>query len=1228
MKLNKKYLLLISLLVIILLPKAIAQISQVNHRVYLLGNTVDINLESEFYNNLAQLLNKEDPFTVLINGDLIDTKTSKIPTSLDSLKIRKLLEVVAGLDNGQVIIIPGDRDWASSGKKGWESANKLQKMIKSMKVKNVKWAISKGCPGPDLIELDENLILVSINTQWWNHPFDKPDPSTAECKFSTERDFLIELENIIEDTEDKNIIVAGHFPLKSLGEYGGMFPLGKHLAPPIYGSLRVGYRQNVGSSMDINNERFEGIRGRIENIILRKGSVIYTAGHEHNLQVLHLEENFMINSGSPVSARYVGKDKENALFAESIAGLVELVYYDNGRVDYRAHQYHVGINYTVFKEQTLFYSPCEYTPDETNFNSAFIPCKESESSNDPTIIWPADSSVIAGNYPAKGLKRVLFGNHYRTSWMIPVRAPYLDLENTFDGLSVYEKGGGHQTTSLKIKGGDGKEYAFRSVDKDPVQLLPYDLQGTIIARVLQDATSMQQPYGAMAIGSMLDATEILHATPTLYLIPPSNQLGPFKEKYSNLLGMLEEKPINVEKVEVPFAEADEILQSRKMFRELCKDHDNKVNAREYAKARMFDILVGDWGKHEDNWKWAAYKKEHGMTYRPIPRDRDYVFSRWDGFLFYLADRKWGLERGENFDYKLKDIRSLTFASQPADRRLFNELDRADWIEAAEYIQTHITNEVITAGVKNMPMEIYEVSGKEIEDKLKQRVKDLDKYAEEYYEQLMIGGVDVVGSNKREYFDVTRNEEGSVRVVMYNTINGEDNKGERLYYDRTFNPKETKEIRLYGLSGKDVFSISGSAKKSIKLSVIGGPDSDVITDQSEVNSLVKKTLIYEKSKNGKIDTGKEAKMVDHWDKSLYNYDRHRFGYNRYLPNLMFGYNNDAGFGVAAGVEFTRKKHTKQDYSSKHKLGGAFTTENINIIMYNGRFHHVLGKWDAQIGGLLADHNNFTFFYGIGNGTIKNDELSSNDFYRTTYNSYGFGTGLIRDFWKKSSLSFTFSYENNETVAEDSTILGQQNPPSNVFGLDDVDLVELLIELDLDFRDREALPEKGTRLYLKHQSGLVTSNDDENYGISQAFLETYATLYSRKPITLGLKFGGSKSYGEETIPFYKLRYLGQNNNLRGFDKNRFTGKSTLYLNSELRFQLAEFRTPIVYMKFGVKGFYDGGRVYSDFDTSDTWHNGYGFGFYVVPHRERFAINVSAAFSEEESALILFRIGSTLR
>ncbi len=1228
MKLNKKCLLLLSFFIIIGWARTNAQTSQVHHRVYLLGNTVDINPESEFYNNLANLLNKKDPITVLINGDLIDTKTSKKPTVLDSLKIRKLLEVAAGLDNAQVIIIPGDRDWASSGKKGWASAKKLEKMIKSMKFKNVKWAISKGCPGPNMIELDENLILASINTQWWNHPFDKPDPSTAECKFGTERDFLIELENIIEDTEDKNILVAGHFPLKSLGEYSGKFPFGKYLAPPVYGSFSVGYRQNVGSSMDISNKRFDGIRGRIENIVLRKGSVIYTAGHEHNLQVLRLEENFMINSGSPIAAKYVGKDKENALFAESMAGLIELVYYDNGRVDYRVHQYHEETNYTVFKEQALFYSPCEYNPDGTNFNSAFIPCKESESSNDPTGSWPADSSVIAGNYPAKGLKKVFFGEHYRTSWMIPVRAPYLDMKNTFEGLSVYEKGGGHQTTSFKIKGGDGKEYTFRSVDKDPVQLLPYELQGTIVAGVLQDATSMQQPYGAMAIGSMLNATDILHATPTLYLIPPSNQLGPFKEKYSNLLGMLEEKPVNVKKVKVPFAEADEVMQSRKMFRELYKDHDNKVNAKEYAEARMFDILVGDWGKHEDNWKWAGYKKEHGMTFRPIPRDRDYVFSRWDGFLLYLADRKWGLERGENFDYKLNDIRSLTFSSQPADRRLFNELDRADWIEAAEYIQTHITDEVITAGIKNMPAEIYEISGKEIEKKLKQRIKDLPKYAEEYYEQLMIGGVDVVGSNKREYFEVTRNEEGSVRVMMYNTIKGEDAKGERLYYDRTFDPKETKEIRLYGLGGKDVFSITGSSKKSIKISVIGGPDADVITDQSEVKSLVKKTLIYEKSKNAKIEIGKEGKIVDHWDKSLYSYDRHRFAYNRYLPKLTLGYNNDSGFGVAAGVEFTRKKHTKQDYSSKHTIRGAFATENINIVIYNGRFHHVLGKWDVQVGGIFADHNNFTYFYGIGNGTIKKDELSSNDFYLTRFNTYGFNTGLIRDFWNKSSVSFTFNYESNETILGDSTILGQPNPPSNVFGLEDVELVELLTELNLDFRDREALPEKGSRLYFKHQSGIVTSNDDQNYGISQAFLETYATLYGKRPITLGLKFGGSKSYGEETIPFYKLRYLGQNNNLRGFDKNRFTGKSTIFLNSELRFQLAEFRTPIVYMKFGVKGFYDGGRVYSDFDTRDSWHNGYGFGFYVVPHRERFALSISAAFSEEESALILFRIGSTLR
>jgi len=1202
---------------------------EIDHRVYLLGNTTDIGLESKFYDSFSNLMTPNDPFTVIINGDLIDSKITGGPTVQDSLKIDKLLRSIAKFDNGKAIIVPGDRDWADSGANGANSAEKLEKLIKGMKFKNVQWALRKGCPGPNLIPVNDHLILVSINTQWFNHPYDKPGSTSAECRISTERDFLIALENLVEDSEDRNILVTGHFPLKSLGEYGGNFPIEKYLSPPILGSFKVGFRQNIGTSKDISNERFKAIGESIENVIKRKGSVIYAAGHEKNLQVLRLGENFVVNSGSPTNAKYVARNKKSTGYAESIPGLVELVYYRNGQVDYQIHKFTNNAKFKLEKQEALFSSPCGAAIAGVHFNTVFNPCKTRVSDSQHVGPWAADTIAIAGDYSAGILTKLFLGKHYRTSWNAPVKVPYLDLKNRYNGLSIYEKGGGHQTTSLKIKGGDGKEYVFRSVDKDPGQLLPFALQGTVISRVLHDITSMQQPYGAMAIGTMLDATDILHVSPKLYMLPPSDDLGPFKNRYSNLLGMLEEKPVNVKNVKVPFAGADEILQSRKMFRELNRDHDNMVNAKEYAKARMFDILVGDWGKHEDNWKWAGYKKEHGMLYRPIPRDRDYVFSRWDGFITYFADRKWGLELGENFGYEINDIRSLTFSSQAADRRLLNGLTREDWQEAARYIQDHITDEIIESGIKSMPAEVYELSGREIENKLKQRVKDLDHYADRYYEQLMIGGVEVVGSNKREYFEITRKKDGSVHVAMFNTLKGENKKGERLYYDRTFYSHETKEIRLYGLAGKDVFNLTGNTERSIKIRIVGGPGSDVIRDASNVRFGGKSTLVYEKENNTLRELGGEAKEVDHWDSSLYYYDRHRFGFDSYFPIVSIKHNSSQGYGITAGVNFTQKNPLKQTYSSIHKIKGNLTTENINIFTYEGRFHHVLKKWDVLIGGLYADHNGFTDFFGIGNGVPIIEDLSANGFYVTQNDTYGLHAGIAKGFWNKSELSFAVGYEKNKTISGEGTILAPDNPtpPPGVFGFDDATLFDFTTTLDIDFRDRISLPEKGARFFLKHQSGLVLDNKNSGYGLSEGFFEQYATMKWRVPTTLWLRLGGSTTYGEETIPFYKLRYLGQNSGLRGFVNNRFTGKSTLYLNSELRLLLARFHTAIVPIKFGIRGFYDTGRVYSDFDVNSDWHQGYGFGIYLVPLTEDFTFSITAGFSEEESGLILFNIGSHL-
>ena len=85
---------------------------------------------------------------------------------------------------------------------------------------------------------------------------------------------------------------------------------------------------------------------------------------------------------------------------------------------------------------------------------------------------------------------------------------------------------GRQTKSLKLKAGNGYEYVFRSVNKDPSGALPFELRGTLLEKIIKDQTTTQQPYGAMATDLLLNKLDILHAHPVLYVMPDDPMLGP------------------------------------------------------------------------------------------------------------------------------------------------------------------------------------------------------------------------------------------------------------------------------------------------------------------------------------------------------------------------------------------------------------------------------------------------------------------------------------------------------------------------------------------------------------------------------------------------------------------------------------------------------------------------------------------------------------------------------
>ena len=253
-------------------------------------------------------------------------------------------------------------------------------------------------------------------------------------------------------------------------------------------------------------------------------------------------------------------------------------------------------------------SACKEGPGD-RINKAFEPCDQINYANNSTGSIQSGFGEVAGGaeYEASGFKRTFMGAHYRDSWTKEIRIPYLALNSTFGGLIPFASGGGRQTKSLKFKAGNGYEYVFRSVNKDPAGALPVELRGTFLAAILRDQTTTQHPYGALVADVLLNELGILHAHPKLYLMPGDSRLRNFRFDFQNMLGMLEERPTNPDSDnEKTFGDAEKIRKSFKMFKDLYEDKDNHVDQQEFVRARVFDILVGDWGKHEDNWKWAGF----------------------------------------------------------------------------------------------------------------------------------------------------------------------------------------------------------------------------------------------------------------------------------------------------------------------------------------------------------------------------------------------------------------------------------------------------------------------------------------------------------------------------------------------------------------------------------------------------------------------------------------------
>ena len=111
----------------------------------------------------------------------------------------------------------------------------------------------------------------------------------------------------------------------------------------------------------------------------------------------------------------------------------------------------------------------------------------------------------------------------------------------------------------------------------------------------------------------------------------------------------------------------------------------------------------------------------------------------------------------------------------------------------------------------MPVEIYAMSGKKLEKKLRNRRNGLLQHAINYYRFLAYKAY-VIGTDEEEHFKVSQNGDKLVVTVFRK---GSQNKSD-IIYQRTFDKTDTRQIHMMGLGGNDSFTVDESVSSPIEL----------------------------------------------------------------------------------------------------------------------------------------------------------------------------------------------------------------------------------------------------------------------------------------------------------------------------------------------------------------------------------------------------------------------------
>ncbi|HKL19207.1 MAG TPA: metallophosphoesterase [Halalkalibaculum sp.] len=1186
------------------------------YKIFLIGDTgapAKHSSEPSFKFLEGQLKKSGKQSAVIFLGDNIYPSGMPDSTAKDRSRAENILnKQLAAVENfeGRIIFMPGNHDWLSGGAEG---LNRQKNYIENyLKRKNV-FLPAEGFPGPIEIELMDNgdhpdlredIRLIILDTQWWLQENEKPFGDTGEYILEDAGDFLRELQNALLERRNDHVMVLGHHPLFSNGRHGGHFPLKTHLLPPVAGSMYAGYRKFFGYSQDIAHYRYNLLKEELLKLFNGHQDLVYASGHEHSLQYFKKERKnerqHYIVSGAGTDTDFVAKGHGAAFTAES-EGFATVSYYSDGSSWLEFWQPVPGSAEGKLLFRTRMGAPYAdpFNNKEEEFYKEAIPDLK-----DSTVTRAANPE-----YDERGwLGRLIAGEHNRDIWNISVKVPVFDVGSVKGGLEPTEVGGTGQSTTMRLKAENGQEYVLRSIDKEAGRIWEEELKDTFANDIAQDQFSIIHPYGPYIIPDLADAAGVFHTNPELYYVPEDPRLGEYADLMAGEFVLFEERPDGDMSEVESMGNSEDVLGSRQMHLEVDADIDHRVDQYAFARARLFDMLIADWDRHPDQWRWASFEPEDkkGKIYKPIPRDRDMAFMRMNGIIPTVGKLNFFYQY-QDFRPRYGNLKGLTLNSLGQTRRFTNQLTGNDWIAIADSMQNKLTDEVIEQAVRQWPLQVFEADGNRTMEVLRNRRDQLKEVSGDYY-ALLAGAVDVVGSEKHEWFYADRISASETRIrVEKRTREGEFRK---VVYDRTFTGKETDEIRLYGLSGMDRFEVTGEYDNDIRLRIIGGPGTDTFLDSTRVNRKSRARMYDTYSGNNWSVKGLVMDRRSS-DPRIHEYRyASNFHYSRTDPLLFFGSNTDDGLFLGGGFTFKQYGFRKGPDARIHTFKGNYApaTRAYNL-KYSGEFKQVLGQWNLTMDISALSPNNIRNYFGLGNDTENTEE--NEEFYRARFSEYRFAPGLKRTLQSGITLAVRPTFEVTNYKEEEGRFITRPQAGIDENTFEDQWFGGMEVELNIKSVDDELNPKQGFAWNSMADLNFGLENTSATFSKLQSQLSFYYSPVLSPQLTVATRFGAAHNIGD--FPFFSSNTLGTRHNLRGFINTRFAGRSSAYNNLELRTKLFDMYNYIFGGEAGALGFLDTGRVWADGEDSDTWHQGYGGGLWFSVYKKAI-LNFTIGFSEE--------------